>query len=163
MNNVLHIIGGITGYEQYLQSTYTVNLDTGKTKSYNIHDPNGIAYTRGVPIFKKFIPRYFHVGKNKIKLKSFVVQEEGIYIFGGKNEKGKVKNKMVILRLDENYQPLEWKTPEVKGSAPAARFHHSMSLYLPLTSLLIYGGRNDRTGEVFSDFWLFSLRTMEYF
>jgi hypothetical protein len=30
--NTLHVIGGIAGYENYLTSTYTVNLNSGRVK-----------------------------------------------------------------------------------------------------------------------------------
>jgi hypothetical protein len=98
----------------------------------------------GLPVFRKYISKYFHVGKNKLKVKGFKILEEGIYFFGGKNQKGKIKNKLVVLRLDENYQPHEWVTPEVKGIPPPPRFHHSMYHYIPLNSLMIYGGRDDK-------------------
>jgi hypothetical protein len=58
------------------------------------------------------MPRYYNVAKSIVKLKSIRLREEGIFIFGGKNGRGSVKNTLLLVRTDEKNQPIEWLVPE---------------------------------------------------
>lgn len=76
---------------------------------------------------------------------------EGIYFFGGKNAKGEPQNKLKLFKpatIDGKVVHGEFVNIRVSGSAPAARFGHTMG-YLPTNnSLFIMGGRNDEMNKV---------------
>jgi len=71
---------------------------------------------------------------------------EGIYFFGGKNQKGELQNKLRYFKpvvIDGKVVHGEFVTMKVGGTPPVARFGHTMA-YLPCNnSILIAGGRND--------------------
>lgn len=71
-----------------------------------------------------------------------IIKEEGLYIFGGKDEFGAVLNTLRILKLGQ--KPLKWIVPETVGQPPAPRYQHTMNYYEALNCIIIYGGRNDR-------------------
>ena len=71
---------------------------------------------------------------------------EGIYFFGGRNEKGEVQNKLRYFKpvvIDGKIVHGEFTPLKGQGAPPAARYGHTMS-HLPCNnSLMICGGRND--------------------
>ena len=75
---------------------------------------------------------------------------EGIYYFGGKNQKGELQNKLRYLKtnvMDGKVVSAEWTKIKQAGTAPCPRIGHSMS-YLPLNqSIVVIGGRNDQLCE----------------
>lgn len=81
-----------------------------------------------------------------MKLKSLKILEEGVYIFGGKNKFGKLLNTLIIMRIDHNNRLAGWFYPNIKGQLPPARFSHQLEFYPIMNSLLVYGGRDDKTG-----------------
>lgn len=72
--------------------------------------------------------------------------QDGIYFFGGKNEKGQMITKLRYLKphcLDNKVNSVDWVKIKQTGTPPCGRIGHSMT-YLPANSaLLIVGGRND--------------------
>lgn len=98
--------------------------------------------------------------------KSFVIKEEGLYVFGGKNEFGDVMNTLRVLKIGQ--KPLKWITPETKGQPPAPRFQHVFVHFPRLNALIVHGGRNDRAnlsaGEqgILADISLLYLDSLEW-
>ena len=74
--------------------------------------------------------------------------QEGIYFFGGKNQKGELQNKLRYFKpavIGGKIVHGEFQQIKTSGQEPVARFGHTMN-YLPVNnSLLIAGGRNDET------------------
>ena len=68
----------------------------------------------------------YEIKKSKDK-RPIKIKEEGIYIFGGKNNKGQVLNKLKILKLGT--KPVKMIFPETHGIAPSPRFSHSMNYF----------------------------------
>jgi len=79
-------------------------------------------------------------------LRNLRIQEEGVYIFGGRNKLGELSNKLTIMQFDNNNKFIGWLYPEVRGILPPERCSHKMEFYPIINSLLLYGGRDDRTG-----------------
>lgn len=84
---------------------------------------------------------------------------EGIYIFGGRDEKGP-KNRLYIYRVGTKQN--QWEEPRCEGQAPLARYGHSMNYYPDKNIIIIFGGRNDdnyvNTGQSYlNDVWILSL------
>lgn len=72
--------------------------------------------------------------------------QDGIYFFGGKNQKGELQNKLRYFKpviIDNKVVHGEFVSLKCGGTPPIARFGHTMC-YLPCNnSILIAGGRND--------------------
>ena len=72
--------------------------------------------------------------------------QEGVYFFGGKNQKGELLNKLRYFKpviIDGKVVHGEFTALKVQGQPPVARFGHTMQ-YLPCNnSIVIAGGRND--------------------
>lgn len=71
---------------------------------------------------------------------------EGIYYFGGKNQKGELVSKLKYLKptvVDGKVVSAEWTKIKQQGIPPCGRIGHSMS-FLPINNcLIVVGGRND--------------------
>ena len=72
--------------------------------------------------------------------KNFEPKFEGIYFFGGLNEKNILSNSLFILHIFK--QPLICFEPKMNGIAPSPRMNTSMNYYKPLNYIIIYGGKN---------------------
>ena len=74
--------------------------------------------------------------------------QEGVYFFGGKNEQGKLTNRLRLFKpntIDMKVVHGEFTSIKISGTPPAARYGHSMA-YLPNSNcLIVVGGRNDET------------------
>ena len=72
--------------------------------------------------------------------------KEGIYFFGGKNQKGELQNKLRYFKPVLNGGKIvggNFYTIKAQGAPPAPRFGHTMC-HLPVNgAVLIAGGRND--------------------
>ena len=107
------------------------------------------------------------------------IKEEGLYVFGGKNEFGEIVNTLKILKLGKSVfmlplnccigqRPLTWLVPETKGKPPAPRCQHVVLHYYGLNALIIHGGRNDRApnahskGGSFDDVAMLNLETLQW-
>ncbi len=64
------------------------------------------------PNDKKFLSLYKLA--NKFDFYTGMKMHEGIYCFGGKNQKGEILNSLKILRIGE--APLKWTYAETKGT-----------------------------------------------
>ena len=88
-----------------------------------------------------------------------------MYVFGGKDQEGKILNTVKYLAL--NGKEGEWKYPTIKGTPPAPRYGHSMVFYQTLQLLLIYGGKNETLYEKnreinLNDIKILNLETMSW-
>ena len=71
---------------------------------------------------------------------------EGIYFFGGKNQKGELQNKLRYFKpvvIDGKVVHGEFVQLKSQGQPPVARFGHTMAFLPCNNSILIAGGRND--------------------
>jgi hypothetical protein len=87
-----------------------------------------------------------NVNKNTISRSDAV--QEGIYYFGGKNDKGILSNRLRLFKpntIDAKVVHGEFVNLKASGTAPIARYGHSMA-HLPYNNcLIVVGGRNDET------------------
>ena len=91
---------------------------------------------------------------------------EGIYIFGGKDGKGRARNDLYIVKT-ENTKKYHFECHVPIGKGPAARYGHAMIYFQPKQSLVIYGGRNDALWEeyhtcCFSDIWMLNVTYLSW-
>ncbi|EGR29153.1 kelch motif family protein, putative, partial [Ichthyophthirius multifiliis] len=75
------------------------------------------------------------------------IQYEGLYAFGGRNNKGDILGDLKILKTD--CKPLQWIKIETKGVLPKPRHSHSQNFSQHYNFLIIYGGQNDNDSQVF--------------
>ena len=71
---------------------------------------------------------------------------DGIYFFGGKNEKGEPHNKLRYFKpvvIDGKVVHGDFISLNAQGTPPTARFGHTMSFLPCKNSILVAGGRND--------------------
>jgi hypothetical protein len=59
---------------------------------------------------------------------------------------------------------LEWIKPETNGIAPCARYNHTMNYYEEGNYIIVHGGRNDYSNDLFSlnDTFIFELHRFEW-
>ena len=141
------VYGGITTYGEFLSDLKALSFATMKwVPCFEEANPDvGIAFHASAlvlhPKHKKF-SLYKSKQLNDPPLPH--IKEEGLYVFGGKDECGAVLNTLRILKVGQ--KPLKWIVPETIGQPPAPRIQHTMSHYEGLNCIIIYGGRNDHTG-----------------
>lgn len=83
---------------------------------------------------------------------------EGFYVFGGRNQKGEILDRLKLLRYDQG--GMAWTYPTTKGVRPEARYGHSM-IYAPEAGcLMIYGGRNDKLFQEKGSFCLGDVKVL---
>lgn len=71
---------------------------------------------------------------------------DGIYFFGGKNQKGELQTKLKYLKphsIDGKVMSVEWQKIKQGGVPPCGRVGHAMSFLQANQALLVVGGRND--------------------
>ena len=156
----LFISGGINSNGRYLRDLMNLNIETSKWSicscdGLNANSEN-IAFHTMIPIFRNENRNIYDLYKAfdldyKTKVNTFSkIKEEGIYVFGGKDDQNNIFNRLRVLKL--GCYPLKWTEPETKGEPPAARYLHTMNFFQDLNIIIIYGGRNDSCPEpIFSD------------
>lgn len=75
---------------------------------------------------------------------------EGIYVFGGKDSKGKPTNSLKVISIGHN--PLKVMEIQTVGTPPRERFGHCCHFLKFVDFLVIYGGRNDQMFKVTGKF-----------
>ena len=71
---------------------------------------------------------------------------DGIYFFGGKNQKNELQTKLKYLKphcIDGKVMSVEWQKIKQAGMPPCGRTGHAMSFLQANQALLVVGGRND--------------------
>ncbi|EAR82399.2 kelch motif protein (macronuclear) [Tetrahymena thermophila SB210] len=170
VGNHFYAHGGVGNYEKYLNQLNVLSLDKGRWKSFQFKfDEQGIAFHQMVPIFQKslkFISRKAEkMGKMVSSKNKFKVKEEGIYCFGGKQGNQKIRGKLIILKLDQKEQPVDWIIPETSGQSPHPRFHHSMIFNYYVKGIVLFGGVNDEANMpeyAFQDVWILQLNNLNW-
>ena len=73
-----------------------------------------------------------------------------------------MKNDLWVLRLGK--RPLEWIRPETSGVPPCPRYNHTMNYYEDGNYLIVHGGRNDLSNDMFSlnDTFILELSRFEW-
>lgn len=97
-----------------------------------------------------------------------IMQYEGIYCFGGKDQDGHAKRELYILVIGNN--PWNWinlqKYIDKHSPSPPARYGHWMHYCNDLDFVVLFGGRNDSVGKIndwiLNDLWMLSLNTLEW-
>ena len=110
---------------------------------------------------------FFHVGKPKIRTGDPIIKYEGIYFFGGQNEKGFSENDLQILKIGRS--PFEWVKPKTNGVSPCNRYGHSMHFAHFMNAIVIFGGRNDadlnsvyKNQVYLNDLWSLKMRDLSW-
>lgn len=172
VGNQLLIYGGLNGQLTYLSDLLSLYL----TK---VHDPE--RQSRWIQIYPKgpkpgplayhtchlviHPDRYRSPGQISLftlpdlRLGRPKVEYEGVYFFGGRDEKGP-KNRLIILRIGQ--KQIYWDEPSLEGQQPIARYGHSMNYYPEKNIMILFGGRNDdnyvNTGQSYlNDIWVLFL------
>ncbi|KRX10625.1 hypothetical protein PPERSA_05445 [Pseudocohnilembus persalinus] len=152
----LFYYGGIDSNGKYITEPQILNLET--LKNYNVELQVAqkskakimpVAYFTMKAIFKSEFTLekiYTPIQFKKYSIKQ-PVKEEGIYIFGGKNENGKANNYLHIIKPGQAPYIYDRLVPE--GQPPEARYGHSMDYCHSLNSLVIYGGCNEDSSNVY--------------
>jgi len=142
----LLIQGGIDSLEKYQGDVMALNIDTSKEKInawFNPiiegEGPGIIANHTSTTILSK--DKYQGIYTKHIETgEETKILMEGIYVFGGRDEKGP-KNDLFVLKVGQ--KPCIWQKPETKGEPPIARYGHTATYYEKKNLLVIFGGRND--------------------
>lgn len=173
----LIVYGGINCLGQYLSDIMVLNFVKPGDKQRNHHwvrlplkgvKPPKLAYHTAQLVLNPERYRFpgqfalynlpdLHATRTRIEI-------EGIYIFGGRDEKGP-KNSLYILTLKR--KPCELKLVEPDGQPPLPRYGHTMNLYPDKNIIIVFGGRNDEnyylSGEAYlNDVWVLYLERLTW-
>ena len=111
---------------------------------------------------KKYHPKFslFKIHNNeKSTFNVSNILQEGIYIFGGIDEKGQCSNEIYIIKRGK---PLQMIKQNCEGIPPSPRCQSSMNFFDKLNVIIIHGGRNeyDINGPFFNDFYFLDVERM---
>eukprot|EP01022_Parablepharisma_sp_SALTPOND_P011682 TRINITY_DN1492_c0_g2_i1.p1 TRINITY_DN1492_c0_g2~~TRINITY_DN1492_c0_g2_i1.p1 ORF type:complete len:660 (+),score=34.59 TRINITY_DN1492_c0_g2_i1:57-1982(+) len=172
--------GGVNAEQQFLNDTMALYLGKFNDKDYagkayrwiKVHtkgaSPPKVAYHTCQLVLNTDRLQYNIEQPDLYSMKestSGKIALEGIYFFGGKDEKG-AKNTLYVLKIGK--KPCEWVTPTIEGPAPLARYGHSMNYYPNRALLIIFGGRNDEnycndvSQAYLNDVWILDLERMKW-
>lgn len=171
LSKIMLVYGGMNGNGKCLNDLVALNIETQKWMICEVHSENSlmdetIAFHTMCAVFRVDIKvssiyhpfEYLQINKKDISTRN--IQEEGIYVFGGKNKSNEVNNILKILKIGK--KPLVWIQPTTCGVCPSPRYQHSMSFQENFEFLIVYGGRNDNLG-ILGDLFVLNLRNMNWF
>jgi hypothetical protein len=110
---------------------------------------DGIAFHSATPIYNGEINMehpYKAIDVIKGKDVHYKAKYEGIYLFGGTNQKGEISNKLLVIQL--GCRPIKVLEPITMGLPPIARYMHTISYIEEKLILVVCGGRNDAIQDV---------------
>eukprot|EP00831_Metopus_contortus_P065443 TRINITY_DN5846_c0_g1_i2.p1 TRINITY_DN5846_c0_g1~~TRINITY_DN5846_c0_g1_i2.p1 ORF type:complete len:430 (+),score=64.55 TRINITY_DN5846_c0_g1_i2:40-1329(+) len=152
----LLVHGGMNNKDQYLSDTLMLAVGRPDMKEFNNRTykwlrtsvkgglPNRVAFhTCQFVLHPERYRAFENIGVYslpEIKGLKTRMEYEGVYFFGGRNERGP-SNKLFILQIGT--KPAEWIEPDVEGAPPVARYGHSMNFYSDRNIIILFGGRND--------------------
>lgn len=90
------------------------------------------------------------------------IETEGIYIFGGIDEKRRCTNSLYILKISRPNQVIQLN---LNGKPPFPRIGCSMHYYSKLNVIILFGGKNESVtngGGYFNDFWFIDLEMKQW-
>ena len=173
ISKIMLIYGGINNNGKLLNDVTYLNLETQKWNLCEVEpsilNEEGLSFHSMCAVFKADIkasspyntPEYMESFKKGILISSQRnVKEEGLYVFGGKNKNNEANNKLKVLKLWK--KPLAWIEPHTEGVAPCARYQHSMNYQEESNFLIIYGGRNDKIGNL-GDMFVLRLSNLNWY
>lgn len=116
-----------------------------------------------MPKYQELYGQSKNYPQNVEKVFSNEIRQEGIYMFGGKDEFGNVHSQ--LYHFNTNMRPWKMTEPEVLGKKPTGRYGHCMVYMKEKNYILIYGGRNNDLYEskgktVVDDIFLLRLNYM---
>jgi len=174
VSKIMVVCGGINNNGRYLNDLIQLNLDTHKwficeVENSNLSEEN-VAFHTMCSVFKGNLKisslysplEYQNItkkGSSKTSIRN--IQEEGIYLFGGKNKNNEPKNQLKILKIGK--KPLIWIQPITSGIPPCARYQHTMNFQEEFNFLIIYGGRNDSMGGALGDMFVLRLSNLNWY
>ncbi len=162
----LVVLGGIDCLEKYQRDVLALNLSVKGGKEHQWFavstagpSPGGIANHTSVLVLSqetmKDVGNYGVYSLPRPKQASRI-ECEGIYVFGGRDEKG-ARNSLHVLKLGQ--RPCEWIKPDVDGEPPMPRYGHSANFFPKRNYMVVFGGRNDSSGYL-NDLWLLELERL---
>eukprot|EP01017_Pseudomicrothorax_dubius_P015171 TRINITY_DN17598_c0_g1_i2.p1 TRINITY_DN17598_c0_g1~~TRINITY_DN17598_c0_g1_i2.p1 ORF type:complete len:632 (-),score=66.75 TRINITY_DN17598_c0_g1_i2:144-2039(-) len=159
VGNYMFVNGGITSTGRFMNDTWILDLALSRWKKVRA-EGRPVAFHAAVAVVSTG-NRPFQLFR-QWKQDPHCSYPEGIYSFGGLNEKGEILDSLRVLKLSN--QVWCWETVQASGVPPKSRYHCTMSYFEPKKFLLVIGGRNDRNIEkpCFDDVLLFSLERMSW-
>ncbi|CAD8086895.1 unnamed protein product [Paramecium sonneborni] len=160
------IFGGINSYGKVLNDVCGLNLETNKWSILQVENQflEGVSDAASASLFNgeiKMENPYFTYDCNKKKGKYPTVNQEGIYVFGGRIQNGDASNDLRVIQF--GFKPIRIIKLKTKGQAPIPRYSHSLNYFYHLNALIIYGGRNDsRDGNILNDLYVLQLMQMNW-
>lgn len=102
-----------------------------------------------------------------------LIKYEGIYHFGGRDEKNVASNRLIVIQIEKNCTTTKGTQAgepsvtlvklEPKGIPPPGRYMHTMTYFQEKSLVTISGGRNDQLSNiVLGDLWVLRLDDLEY-
>ena len=157
INNQIIVHGGINEDGKVLNDTFIISLSPFKTLSAKVSYeypgpylyghcealavPKDIATNPRTNIYK--LPDIQFGKRVNLKLK-----EKGLYVFGGKDEKGVIRNDLYLLTIGT--RPLNWTIIQTNGEKPLPRYDASLTFYEKGNVLILFGGRTDKYSDKFA-------------
>ncbi|CAD8167232.1 unnamed protein product [Paramecium octaurelia] len=160
------IFGGLNPYGLVLNDACALNLENNKWTVLHIENQflEGVSDAASAALFNgevKMENPYFSYECNKKKGKCPTVNQEGIYIFGGKTQNGEATNDLRVIQF--GFKPIRIVKLKTKGQVPIARYSHSLNYFYHLNALILYGGRNDSKEEnILNDLYVLQLMQMNW-
>ena len=158
VGNQMFIHGGIDEEGNYLSDCYLLNYNPFKWINVSISEDTPspvLAYHKCCLVLPEDIrinPRLSIYRIPDIGTKRGIsnnIREKGIYFFGGKqSENSPPVDDLYILRIGR--RPLEWAKMRTKGIGPTARYSTSINYYEEGNSIIVHGGRNDKSSDNFA-------------
>eukprot|EP00347_Sterkiella_histriomuscorum_P003273 403364919 len=188
IDDSLFIFGGQTNGSKPLDELIEIDLNTyiySKQEIENIQLVGAITNHKCCPVF---YPSRHHKD-SRISMKKLAqevnwsesehfIQQEGIYLFGGRNINNETQGKLFVMTITFNNQNKPIKRfiePLTQGQTPPARYMHSMDYYKQGNLLVIVGGRNDQLHDyqitslqqsysqyILDDIWILKLSNLEW-
>ncbi|CAD8208618.1 unnamed protein product [Paramecium pentaurelia] len=144
MDNQLIIIGGFEDMNTkpiYFGDIHSINLITMKsTQLQKQFMKNGLAYHQVISVQKK--NQYFEE------------KENGIYLFGGKDQEDNFNNDLLQIVIGTQ---LQMNVVQTIGQQPKARRNFSMNYDQNSQCIIIFGGTNDF--EIFDDLYTLNIQS----
>ncbi|CAK76775.1 unnamed protein product (macronuclear) [Paramecium tetraurelia] len=160
------IFGGLNPYGLVLNDACALNLENNKWTVLHIENQflEGVSDAASAALFNgevKMENPYFSYECNKKKGKCPTVNQEGIYVFGGKTQNGEATNDLRVIQF--GFKPIKIVKLKTKGQVPIARYSHSLNYFYHLNALILYGGRNDSKEEnILNDLYVLQLMQMNW-
>lgn len=165
----MFVFGGINEQNEFLSDNLILDMNTFRwLKILTKGDrPSRLAYMSSAVVLLEERKQYETLNlyklpelSNKNTPKNF--KYEGIYIFGGLNNEGEVNNDLRVLRIGR--KPLTWINLNTRGIKPEPRYACSMNFNEDSGWLIIHGGKNDKSGDMFfNDTFIIDLLTFTWY